>query len=76
MSNVVPIRPVDDGYEDMPAVMSPAELSKHIGVSIPTLYRWRTQDDGPAYSQPSERIVRYLRRDVIAWLDAHRVGDM
>lgn len=51
-----------------PAVMTPAQAAEMIGVTTETLFRWRKDRVGPPYSQPTSRIVRYVRDDVLAWM--------
>lgn len=55
-----------------PEVMTPEQAAEMIGVTKDTLFRWRKDDTGPAYSQPTTHIVRYLREDVIAFLKEYR----
>ncbi len=55
-----------------PEVMTPQEAAAFLGVTDETLFRWRKDGFGPAYSQPNSRIVRYLRDDLISWLEEHR----
>lgn len=63
----------DQLQKNMPRdVMTPGEAAEMIGVSVETLYRWRKDGFGPAYSQPNHRVVRYLREDVLAFLREHR----
>jgi len=57
-----------------PEVMKPIEAALFIGVTTETLYRWRKDGFGPKYSQPNERVVRYLRKDVVAFLEEHGHG--
>jgi hypothetical protein len=55
-----------------PEVMTPAEAADFLAVTTETLYRWRKDAIGPKYSQPNERIVRYLREDLITFLKEHQ----
>ena len=58
------------GFEDVPAIMSPRQLSKVLDVGIRTLERWREKKEGPAFNQPKgSRVIRYYRRDLLAWLE-------
>ncbi|HZJ27979.1 MAG TPA: helix-turn-helix domain-containing protein [Acidimicrobiia bacterium] len=52
-------------------LLSPAELAEYLGVPLATVYRWRSQHDGPAGIRVG-RHVRYRLDDVERWLDAHR----
>lgn len=55
-----------------PEVMTPSEADDFLCVTTETLYRWRKDAIGPKYSQPNERIVRYLRDYLVAFLKEHR----
>ena len=44
-----------------------------LGVTTETLLRWRKDAWGPKYSQPTPRMVRYLREDLITFLKEHQV---
>ena len=55
-----------------PEVMTPSEAAMFLGVTHETLFRWRKDQFGPVYSQPTARIVRYLRDDLIAFLKESR----
>lgn len=55
-----------------PEVMTPGEAAAFLEVTTETLYRWRKDNWGPPYSQVNPRIVRYLRSDLVAFLEAHR----
>lgn len=51
-----------------PQVMNPEEAATFLGVTTETLFRWRKDRFGPPYSQPTSRVVRYLRDDLVAWM--------
>jgi hypothetical protein len=57
-----------------PEVLNTEEAAAIIGVKADTMRIWRKDAFGPKYSQPNARVVRYLRKDVIAWLEEHRSG--
>lgn len=53
-------------------LLSPADLAEHLGVSIRTIYNWRSSNTGPQGFRVG-RHVRYRRSDVEAWIvDQHR----
>lgn len=59
-----------DGFEDVPAIMSAAQLAVVLDVKPRTLQDWRDRREGPAFQNPTgTRIYRYYRRDVLAWLE-------
>ncbi len=49
-------------------LLSVTQLAELLGVPVPTLYKWRSQGQGPA-SLKVGRYVRYRPADVQAWLD-------
>jgi predicted DNA-binding transcriptional regulator AlpA len=51
-----------------PEVMTPPEAATFLGVAHETLFRWRKDQFGPRYSQPTKRTVRYLRSDLLEFL--------
>jgi len=60
-------------HEDESAVaISESELARRANVSIAVLRKWRRETLGPRYLKLG-RLVRYLVRDVDAWLEAHAV---
>lgn len=64
------------GLEEMPMLMAPGVLAKHLQVSTKSLERWRDAKTGPAWHiLPGTSLIRYSRADVIAWLDAGRKGE-
>ncbi|MCC7242408.1 MAG: DNA-binding protein [Acidobacteria bacterium] len=48
------------------------EAAAYVGYRPSALRAWRIQSRGPAFVRAG-RSVRYLTRDLDAWLDAHRV---
>ena len=57
---------------DSPPLLSPVELATLLSVPLPTIYRWRSHQQGP----PSFRIgrhVRYSLEDIQGWLETKRI---
>lgn len=54
-------------------IMTPAQCAEFLGVSKETLFNWRKRGGGPKWTQPTPRLVRYMRADVLAWLAEARV---
>jgi predicted DNA-binding transcriptional regulator AlpA len=48
---------------------TPAETAAHLGLSIPTLARWRMEGVGPRYRKLGGA-VRYTRGDIEAYIEA------
>lgn len=59
---------VDMMRANAPEVMTPKEAAAFLDVTPETLFRWRKDANGPKYSQPNARFVRYLRADLIEFL--------
>ncbi len=54
--------------------LSVREAAEFLGLSVSTLTRFRRNGGGPAFTQPTPRIVRYLRSDLEAFAAQHRHG--
>lgn len=46
------------------------EAADYLTVSERTLQKWRVTGGGPVYVKISGRMIRYRRRDLIAWSEA------
>lgn len=51
-----------------PDLMTTQECAVYLKCSSERLYQWRKEGGGPPFCQPTERIVRYRRADVDAWV--------
>lgn len=56
------------GGVDVPSVMTQKELAELCKISERTLEDWRLRGGGPRYTKVG-RLVRYLRADVLAFLE-------
>lgn len=57
-------------------LMGTAEVSKYLGVSMNTLQKWRTRNQGPKYYKyggANRSAVRYDKEDVEAFRLAHGI---
>jgi len=59
--------------QQYPQIMTPTQAAEFLGVSDYYLLDLRKRKSGPAYSQPASKIVRYMRDDLVAWMNEHRV---
>jgi predicted DNA-binding transcriptional regulator AlpA len=59
-----------DFHEDSARAVSEADLARRVSVSTAVLRKWRREGNGPRFLKLG-RLVRYLVRDVDAWLEAH-----
>lgn len=57
------------GLDDLPDLMTRAELSAFTAITVSTLARWAMEGQGPKMRKLGSA-VRYRKSDVIAWLDA------
>lgn len=60
--------------QSFPKIMTPAQAAQFLSVSEDHLRDHRKARSGPPYSQPATQIVRYMRSDLIAWLNRSRVA--
>jgi excisionase family DNA binding protein len=49
-------------------LLSPEQLAEYLGVPVKSVYKWNHEGTGPTVRRVG-RHVRYLVRDVDAWLD-------
>ena len=59
--------------QDKAVYVSDREVSRLLGIARQTLCNWRFQQKGPRYVK-SGRLVRYAIRDVLAYMEARKVG--
>jgi hypothetical protein len=45
--------------------------AQFVGYTVRALQNWRVRGGGPRFVRVSSRSVRYRRRDLIQWADAH-----
>lgn len=60
--------------QSFPEIMTPAQAAQFLGVSEDYLRDHRKSKSGPAYSQPATKIIRYMRPDLVSWLNRSRVA--
>lgn len=53
--------------------LTPKEASRYLGISEAALRLWRGAGAGPAYFRAGERLIRYRRADLDAWIE-RRMG--
>ena len=56
---------------DPDALASEQLAAGFLGVTPRALQKWRMTGDGPRYVRISSRCVRYRRRDLVEWAQAH-----
>ena len=60
--------------QSFPEIMNPAQAAQFLGVSEDYLRDHRRTRSGPPYHQPAAKVIRYLRTDLLAWLNRSRVA--
>lgn len=53
-------------------MLPPQEAAKILNVAHNTLRFWRHERRGPAFVRIGERLIRYRRVDLEAWVERHR----
>ena len=60
--------------QNFPEILTPAQAAQFLGVSEDYLRDHRKRKSGPPYSQPASKILRYMRSDLVAWLNRSRIA--
>lgn len=63
--------PASKLLHDPDALATEREAADFLGVTARALQKWRTTGNGPLFVHISSRCVRYRRRDLLAWSEAH-----
>lgn len=66
---------LNDNSEYLDSMIKETEAAKFLGYTVRALQNWRVRGGGPAFIKSSRRAIRYRRRDLIAWAEAHRVSN-
>ena len=59
--------------QEFPEIMTTAQAAEFLGVSEYFMLEMRQRGTGPRYSRPAHKVIRYLRKDLVAWLDENAV---
>ena len=60
------------GGNDQDALLTEVQAADLLSLSVRTLQAWRAKGFGPPYVRAG-RAIRYRRRDLLAWTEAHVV---
>ncbi len=52
------------------AALTPVQAARYLGVSKDVLRLWRPQGKGPRHFKAGEKLIRYRRIDLDAWIEA------
>lgn len=55
---------------EMQNTLNEREAGKYLGISAAVLRLWRTENKGPRHFKAGEKLVRYRRTDLDAWIEA------
>jgi excisionase family DNA binding protein len=50
--------------------LTPLKAAKYLGISEAVLRLWRSEGKGPRHFRAGEKLVRYRRADLDAWIEA------
>ena len=50
--------------------LTPIQAAKYVGISEAALRLWRSEGRGPRHFKAGEKLVRYRRIDLDAWIEA------
>jgi len=64
----------DTGSAHLDALITEHEAAAFLGYSVRALQNWRVRGGGPKFVKVSKRSIRYRRRDLIDFIDAHTVA--
>ena len=48
---------------------SPVKAAKYVGISEAALRLWRSEGKGPRYYKAGQKLIRYRRSDLDAWIE-------
>jgi len=49
--------------------LNPLKAAKYLGISEAALRLWRTEGRGPRHFRAGEKLIRYRRADLDAWIE-------
>jgi excisionase family DNA binding protein len=55
---------------DQQNTLTPKQAAKYVGISEGALRLWRAEGTGPRHFRAGEKLVRYRRADLDAWIEA------
>ena len=56
---------------DLDRLINEREAAEFVGFTVRALQNWRLRGGGPLFVKISARAVRYRKRDLMAWAEAH-----
>jgi predicted DNA-binding transcriptional regulator AlpA len=52
------------------STLTPVKAARYVGISEAALRLWRAEGKGPRYFKAGEKLIRYRRADLDAWIEA------
>jgi len=52
------------------STLTPIKAARYLGISEAALRLWRAEGKGPRFFRAGEKLVRYRRADLDAWIEA------
>ncbi|MCR9215532.1 MAG: DNA-binding protein [Proteobacteria bacterium] len=59
---------------DLDQLINEQIAAEFLGYTVRALQNWRLRGGGPKFVKVSSRSIRYRRRELIAWSEAHMVS--
>ena len=72
MAQAHAVQTIDD-FNYLNELVTEREAAQFLGFTVRALQNWRVRGGGPRFVRISCRAVRYRRRDLIEWSEAHLV---
>ncbi|SDH27481.1 helix-turn-helix transcriptional regulator [Roseospirillum parvum] len=57
------------------SLINEVEAAGFLGYTTRALQNWRVRGGGPKFVKVSARSIRYRRRDLLAWIEAHSLDN-
>lgn len=55
---------------DQESTLTPIKAARYLGISEASLRLWRSEGRGPRFFKAGEKLIRYRRADLDAWIEA------
>lgn len=56
--------------QDNLTTLTPLQAARYLGISESALRLWRSRREGPRYFKAGEKLIRYRRSDLDAWIES------
>lgn len=62
---------LNEQQDHLDCLINETQAAEYLGYTIRALQNWRVRGGGPKFIKVSARSIRYRRRDLNAWVEAH-----